>query len=80
MAVNIREKVRSVFAEVCKVDIEHLDDEVRVREELGIDSILGLQLLARCEVILGIEVDEAACAELETVGQFLDYFESASGS
>ncbi len=76
MQENVRETIRKVFSEVCKVRVEQLHDDVRVREELGIDSLLGLQLLAACEQKLGVEVDEEACAELETIGEFIEYFEA----
>lgn len=80
MDETIRGKIRQVFSEVTKVPVEHLHEEVRVREELGIDSLLGLQLLVACERRLGVEVDEEKCAELETVGEFIAYFEAATES
>lgn len=78
MQESIRERIRNAFAEVCKLDKAELEDDVLVQQELGIDSLLGLQLLARCEQVLGVEIDEDGCADLETVGEFLDYFQEAA--
>ena len=80
MQEGIRERIRDAFAEVCRLDKAELQDDVLVQHELGIDSLLGLQLLARCEQLLGVEIDEDGCADLETVGEFLDYFQEAATS
>ncbi len=80
MQETIRERIRGAFAEVCKLDKAELQDDVLVQQELGIDSLLGLQLLAKCEQLLGVEINEDGCADLDTVGEFLDYFLEAANS
>jgi acyl carrier protein len=67
-----RKKVREVIASVSRIDITELADNVNVREELGIDSLMAMEIIATVERALEIEIDEEQYADIETVGEFIN--------
>jgi acyl carrier protein len=67
-----RQKIKNIIARIAKVKVEDLLDDIKFREEAGIDSMMGLEILAACERALSISVDEADLADTETIGAFVD--------
>lgn len=80
-AVDTSDDIRSVVGEVVsrisRIKISEIEDDVLIREELGVDSLMAMEIVAKCEVRLGIELDEGALGSVETVGDFLSYVEAA---
>lgn len=74
---DIRERARGVISRLVRIDIDQLDDGVLFREELGVDSLRGLEIIAVCETELGFIIDENGCVDARTIGDFLDYLHSA---
>ncbi len=72
---GIRSHIRVVIANVTRIDTDEVRDDVLFREELGIDSLLGMEIIAACERQLSLHIDESRCADIVTVGDFLDYLE-----
>lgn len=68
-----KEKVREAIGTIVNIPAEQLDDEVLIRDELGIDSLRALEMISACERALNVEIDEANCAEMETVGEFVSH-------
>jgi acyl carrier protein len=64
--------VREVIASISRIDVSELADDVNVREELGIDSLMAMEIIATIEKALQIHIDEAQYADIETVGEFID--------
>jgi acyl carrier protein len=62
-----------ILSEVCGVPLERLQPEVRLVQDLGIDSIVTLDLLIELEESLGLEIPEIEAAQMQTVGQVLKY-------
>ncbi len=77
---DIRERARGVISRLVRINIDQLDDGVLFREELGVDSLRGLEIIAVCEVELGFPIDETGCIDARTIGDFLDYLHSAHGA
>lgn len=65
--------VRRTIASILAVELSELEDDVLIREELGVDSLRALEIIAACERTLSIEIDEQECAAFETVGQFVSH-------
>lgn len=70
---DIRERARGVISRLFRITIDQLDDGVLFREELGIDSLRGLEIIAVCETELGFDIEESGCVDARTIGDFLDY-------
>jgi len=72
----MRDEIRSVIARVSGVSAPELDDDVMFRDELGVDSLKALEILAHCEREFNIELSEGECVDMRTVGEFISYVES----
>jgi acyl carrier protein len=69
---RIRGRVRSIVADVARVDIAEVVDSVSIREELVLDSLLAMRVIAACEREFGLRIDERQVADVQTIGQFAD--------
>ena len=55
---EIREKTKQIIANVAGIDIEELDRDLKLREELMLDSLKEMEIVARTELSFGIALDE----------------------
>ncbi len=69
-------QIRETIASILRVGIGEVEDDVLIREELGIDSLRALEIISACERSLGVEIDESACADFKTVGEFVGHVTS----
>jgi acyl carrier protein len=67
---EITSEIRKIVSRITRVDISELSDEVRVREELGIDSLMAMEIVASCEKQFNIHIDEDQLFRIETIGDF----------
>jgi len=68
--MDILPKVREIMSSISRIDIEELDSDVRIREELGVDSLMAMEIVATCEKHLDICIDEGQLYDVETIGDF----------
>lgn len=73
---DLRSRVVDIVAGISRIDPEDFDDDVLIREELGIDSLQAMEIVAACEKALGISIDEGQLFCVETVGDFLGLVEA----
>ncbi len=66
----LRTRIAAIVSRISRIDSSEFSDEVLIREELGIDSLMAMEILATCEKELGLELDESTFACVETVGEF----------
>jgi len=69
---QIKQTTKHIVSRISRIDAEEFEDEVIIREELGIDSLMAMEIIATCEKHLDIQIDEAMFGDIETVGDFLD--------
>lgn len=62
--------VRQIVSQVSRIELSELRPDVLIREELGIDSLMAMEIVATCELQLGIRIDEGRLYEVQTVGDF----------
>jgi len=67
---EINEKLKAIVSNVTRIDISELSEKIRVREELGIDSLMAMEIVALCEKQLDIYIDEEQLFLVETIGDF----------
>jgi len=72
----IRSEIKNIASRITRLDASEFDDHVLIREELGIDSLMITEILANCEKLLGVTIDETMLVNVETVGGFLDLVSS----
>lgn len=73
---DLRNRVVDIVSGISRIDPEDFDDDVLIREELGIDSLQAMEIVAACEKALGITMDEGQLYCVETVGDFIGLVES----
>ena len=76
---RLREEIKKIVSRITRIDSIEFEDNVLIREELGIDSLMITEILANIEKLLGITVDETMFVNAETVGDFLDLVTSLNG-
>lgn len=70
-SAELRGRVEQIVSRISRIDASEFDDDVLIREELGIDSLMAMEIIATCEKELGIEIDETLFACVESVGDFM---------
>jgi acyl carrier protein len=68
----IKHEVKKLLSTLSRIEIAEMEDDVRIREELGIDSLLAMEIVANCEKHWGIIIEEERLLKIETVGDFVD--------
>ena len=63
--------IKHIVAKISRINESEFEDRVLIREELGIDSLMGMEIIANCEKSFDIRIDESRFAAIETVGDFL---------
>ncbi|MCM8771521.1 MAG: acyl carrier protein [Candidatus Omnitrophica bacterium] len=71
--LEILERVKKVVSEVLGVDKDKITPEDRFVEDLGAESVQGLELIAAFEEEFGIEMDEEKALEVKTVGKAVEF-------
>ena len=67
---EIKTELENLVSLITRINVSELSAEVRVREELGIDSLMAMEIVAACEKRFDIQIDEEQLFEIETVGEF----------
>jgi acyl carrier protein len=65
------ETVRRIISDVAKIPPSEVRPENAVTGLANVDSIVLLEIVARTELALGIEIDEEQLFEINTVGEFV---------
>ncbi len=65
------DEIKHIVAKISRIDESEFGDRVLIREELGIDSLMGMEIIANCEKAFDIRIDESRFAAIETVADFL---------
>jgi acyl carrier protein len=72
---SFRNSIKQIVSRISRIDIAELQDHVKVREELDIDSLMSMEIIAACEKQLNLRIDETIAADAVTVGDFLELME-----
>ncbi len=68
---DIDGKIKATISRVARIDESEFDENTVIREELGIDSLRAMEILAAIETILNINIDEAKAFDVVTVGDLI---------
>ncbi|MEV6960755.1 acyl carrier protein [Streptomyces sp. NPDC051207] len=63
------EELRALVAEALELQVDEITDEARFQEDLGVDSLVSLEISVRLEERYGIKVDENDLSELGSFSQ-----------
>jgi acyl carrier protein len=73
---EIRQDIIKVLAKITRIDASTIDDNVLIRDELGIDSLMGIEIIAKVEKYYNIHLEESLLLEINRVGDFIDLVKS----
>jgi acyl carrier protein len=64
-------EIKQIVSRISHFDEADLQDHVLIREELGVDSLMAMEIVFACEKHLGIKMDETIFADIQTVGDYI---------
>lgn len=73
---NVRKDIIEIVSRITRIDQSGITDEVLIREELGIDSLMAIEIVANIEKYYNVTIDESFLNNVETVGEFVALVES----
>ena len=73
---KIHQDIIKVLAEITRIDASSINDNVLVQDELGIDSLMGIEIIAKVEKYYNIHLEESLLLEINRVGDFIELVKS----
>jgi acyl carrier protein len=70
-----RQKIRQVLAQIARIEKDSFSEDSRIREDLGVDSLMAMETLAALETIYDVEIDVSRVVEVVTVGDMMNLIE-----
>ena len=64
-----KESLRELVADALDVEIEDVTDDALYVEDLGVDSLMGLEILVQLEKKFGVKISEKEFGEITNFGQ-----------
>ena len=64
-----KEALRELVADALDVDVEELTDDAHYVETLGVDSLMGLEILVQLEKRFGVKISEEEFGRITNFGQ-----------
>ncbi len=69
---DVREDLKKLVAEIARMDVKKIKEGDSIRDDLGVDSLAAMEILASIEKKLKITIDEAKAFDIVTVKDLLD--------
>ena len=76
---DIRNTVCRFLVDEIELDEGMLNDEARLKEDLGIDSLDFVDIVVICEREFGFKIKPEEMKNVKTLGQFYDYIKEKLG-
>jgi len=73
---EIQQDIIKVLAKITRIDASSINDDVLIRDELGIDSLMGIEIIAKIEKYYNIHLEESLLFEINRVGEFINLVKS----
>jgi acyl carrier protein len=72
---NYRKDIVSTISSIAKINRNRFDDQTLIREELGIDSLMTIEIIAKIESYYNIQIKEEDIIDINKVGDFINLIE-----
>lgn len=80
---EIEQEIRSLVAKIIKRDEKSIDPNANIFTEYGVDSLLGVEILAGLDKRYGLDVPEQKIREIKTLNDIIriakDYISKKAG-
>ncbi|MFH1076088.1 MAG: phosphopantetheine-binding protein [Pseudomonadota bacterium] len=67
--------IKQVLSKIARTKEDSFTEETRIRDDLGVDSLMAMEAMAALETIYNIEIDAERVLEIATVGDIIDLIE-----
>jgi acyl carrier protein len=68
---EIEQEIRSMVAKIIKRDEKSIDQNANIFTEYGVDSLLGVEILAGLDKKYGLDVPEQKLREIKTLNDII---------
>ncbi len=72
MTSNKKDRIKEIISKVAGFPLEEIHDDIRIRDDLLVDSLKQMEIVARIEVEFNVPLEEGKLACLETLGEFFE--------
>lgn len=73
---QVHQEIKETLGKITRFDPSEINDDLLFREELGIDSLMAMEILAKVENYYKIKIKEEDIINVKTVGEFIDIVDS----
>ena len=73
---NINKTLIDTLSKITRIDSSGITYDTLIFEELGLDSLMAIEMLAKIEKQFDITIEESLLADVDTVGDFVNIIES----
>jgi acyl carrier protein len=72
---EIESRVKQIISKTTSTDIKKLKPELRLQDDLGMDSFTGIELAYNAEDEFGISIEDDELIKLRTIGDIINTVE-----
>jgi len=69
---NLEQEIKALIAEIVEIDVDKITPDAKLVEDLGMDSMMALEILASVEKKYKIKIDEEYLTKLTTLKQIVE--------
>lgn len=74
---DIRNKIKTAITKISDIAFDDIDDMASFRDDLGLDSLVLLEISVEIEMQFGLEVPEEDLKQLQTVQDAVEFVKQA---
>jgi acyl carrier protein len=68
---ELEQEIKTLVSKIIKVDESRIDPDANIFSEYGVDSLLGVEILAGLDKKYGLDVPEQKIREIKTVNDII---------
>ena len=74
---DIRDKIKAAIAKISDIEVADIADTASFQDDLGLDSLVLLEISVEIEMQFGLEVNEEDLKQLQTVQDSVEFVQQA---
>ena len=68
----LKNEIINIISKISKINAGEINDDILIREELNVDSLMAMEILSAIEVKFKIKVNEEEIIKISTIGEFIN--------
>lgn len=76
---NLEKEIRAIVAEILEIDENNINPDAKFVEELGMDSMMALEILASVEKKYKIKIPEEYLTKITTLNSIVEITKKITG-